>query len=29
VKSVDANLRRSTFVYKPRGGKLTFGPVWD
>ena len=28
-KNVDANLRRSTFVYKPRGGKLTFGPIWD
>jgi hypothetical protein len=28
-KNVDADLRRSTFLYKPRGGKLTFGPVWD
>jgi hypothetical protein len=29
VKNVDGNLRFSTFLYKPRGGKLTFGPVWD
>jgi hypothetical protein len=29
LKNVDANLRRSTFLYKPRGGKLAFGPVWD
>ncbi len=28
-KNVDGNLRLSTFLYKPRGGKLTFGPVWD
>lgn len=28
-KNVDGNLRRSTFLFKPRGGKLTFGPVWD
>src|SRR5690606_25840070 len=26
--NVDA-LRLSTFFHKPRGGKLTFGPVWD
>ena len=29
VKNVDGNLRLSTFLYKPRGGKLAFGPVWD
>jgi CotH kinase protein len=29
VKNVDGNLRFSTFMHKPRGGKLTFGPVWD
>ena len=29
VKNVDGNLRLSTYLYKPRGGKLTFGPVWD
>ncbi len=29
VKNVDGNLRLSTFLHKPRGGKLTFGPVWD
>ncbi len=28
-KNVDGNLRLSTYLYKPRGGKLTFGPVWD
>lgn len=22
-------LRLSTFLYKPRGGKLAFGPIWD
>jgi hypothetical protein len=26
--NVDA-LRLSGFMYKPRGGKLTFGPIWD
>lgn len=26
--NVDA-LRLSTYLYKPRGGKLTFGPLWD
>lgn len=26
--NVDA-LRLSTYLYKPRNGKLTFGPVWD
>ncbi|MFO0070886.1 MAG: CotH kinase family protein [Gemmatimonas sp.] len=29
VKNVDGNLRRSTFLTKPRGGKLYFGPLWD
>jgi hypothetical protein len=28
-KNVDGNMRLSTFLYKKRGGKLTFGPVWD
>jgi len=27
-KNVDA-LRLSTFIHKPREGKLTFGPIWD
>jgi hypothetical protein len=29
TKNVDGKLRLSSFLYKPRGGKLTFGPVWD
>jgi hypothetical protein len=29
VRNVDGNLRRSTYLTKPRGGKLTFGPLWD
>jgi hypothetical protein len=29
VKNVDGDLRRSTYLFKKRGGKLTFGPVWD
>jgi CotH kinase protein len=29
VKNVDGNLRRSTYLWKPRGGKLHFGPLWD
>lgn len=29
VKNVDGNLRLSTYLYKKREGKLTFGPVWD
>jgi hypothetical protein len=29
VRNVDGNLRRSTYLHKPRGGKLTFGPIWD
>jgi hypothetical protein len=28
-KNVDGNLRLSTFLYKKRDGKLTFGPIWD
>jgi hypothetical protein len=28
-KNVDGNLRVSTFLFKKRGGKLTFGPIWD
>jgi hypothetical protein len=28
-RNVDGNLRLSTYLYKKRGGKLTFGPVWD
>jgi len=29
LKNVDGNLRLSTYLYKKRGGKLHFGPVWD
>jgi hypothetical protein len=29
VKNVDSNLRRGTYLYKPRGGKLFVGPNWD
>lgn len=29
VKNVDGNMRRSTYLTKPRGGKLQFGPLWD
>jgi hypothetical protein len=29
VKNVDSNLRRGTYLTKPRGGKLYFGPNWD
>ncbi len=29
VKNADGALRRSTFLAKKRGGKLTFGPLWD
>ena len=29
LNNVDGNPRLSTFLYKPRGGKLTFGPVRD
>lgn len=28
-RNVDGNLRLSTFLYKKRGGKLFFGPIWD
>jgi hypothetical protein len=29
VKNVDGSMRFSTYMYKPRGGKLFMGPVWD
>jgi CotH kinase protein len=29
LRNFDGDLRRSTFLTKPRGGKLAFGPVWD
>jgi hypothetical protein len=29
VKNVDGSMRFSTYMYKPRGGKLVMGPVWD
>jgi hypothetical protein len=29
TKNVDGALFLSTFLYKPRNGKLTFGPLWD
>ncbi len=29
TKNIDGDLRRSTFMYKQRSGKLFFGPVWD
>lgn len=29
LANVDGDLRVSTFLYKKRHGKLTFGPVWD
>lgn len=28
-KNYDGNLMFSTFLYKKRNGKLTFGPIWD
>ena len=28
-KNVDANFHTSVYMYKPRGGKLCMGPVWD
>ena len=28
-KNHDGNLRRSTFLFKKRNGKLFFGPIWD
>jgi hypothetical protein len=29
VRNIDGDLRRSTFVYKKRDGKLFLGPLWD
>jgi len=29
LRNPDANLRLSTFLFKKREGKLTFGPIWD
>lgn len=29
VRNVDGDLRRSTYLFKPRNGKLFFGPLWD
>ena len=29
VKNPDADMQHSTFLFKKRNGKLTFGPVWD
>jgi hypothetical protein len=29
LKNPDANFLASVFLYKPRGGKLFLGPVWD
>lgn len=29
VKNVDGNLRKSTYLYKKRDGKLFFDPLWD
>ena len=28
-KDVDGDFRLSTFLYKPRGGKMYMGPIWD
>ena len=28
-KNPDSNFFSSVYLYKPRGGKVTFGPVWD
>jgi CotH kinase protein len=28
-KNIDANFNSSVFLFKPRGGKLFFGPLWD
>jgi hypothetical protein len=28
-KNPDSNFFSSVYLYKPRGGKITFGPVWD
>ncbi len=29
MKPVDGNMWASVYMYKPRGGKLEFGPMWD
>ncbi|SEP98145.1 CotH kinase family protein [Microlunatus flavus] len=29
TKPVDGNMWASVYMYKPRGGKLHFGPMWD
>ena len=29
MKPVDGNMWASVYMYKPRGGKLVFGPMWD
>lgn len=29
LKPVDGNMWASVYMYKPRGGKLEFGPLWD
>jgi len=29
LKPVDGNMWASVYMYKPRGGKLEFGPMWD
>ena len=29
MKPVDGNMWASVFMYKPRNGKLFFGPLWD
>jgi len=29
LRNNDANMHSSVFLYKPRGGKLFFGPLWD
>ncbi|MGZ5372882.1 MAG: CotH kinase family protein [Aeromicrobium sp.] len=29
LKPVDGNMWASVYMYKPRGGKIEFGPLWD
>ena len=29
MKPIDGNMWASVYMYKPRGGKLAFGPMWD
>jgi hypothetical protein len=29
LRNNDARMHSSVFLYKPRGGKLSFGPLWD